>query len=242
MGCGSSKVDAGAQNNLFCLSCIDGRTQETIMGCPGGDAGALFRCLFSCKQVSPETAALNDEAKIKQIILDMSKTLHHLFYYHTDDHASHHFDPKKVKDFSEATKGANIGCGYFKLCCTAPGELGEDEQCQNYAKFFISTLTKAYTESPKVFDYVVLKGDHAEDNVKLFHSTKAYKADGKTFIYHPNVESSEGQKILEAIYSSIPELASNKDEIAQKYQEVCKQHWEHTINYLAPGKDIQEMD
>lgn len=242
MGCGGSKVEAKTDNNLYCLSCIDGRTTQTIMGCPGGDAGALFRCLYACKQVSSETSALDDEQKIIQVIKEVSQKLHHLLYYHTDDHAAHHFNPKSIKDFSEAAQGANIGCGYFKLCCTAPGELGEDSEMQNYAKFFISTLTKSYVQTPKIFDYVTLQGDHAEENVKLFHSKKPFKADGKTFIYHPNVESADGLTILEAIYSVIPDLSSKKDEISQKYQEICKQHWEHTINYLAPGKEIQEID
>lgn len=242
MGCSGSKVDATTANNLFCLSCIDGRTTETIKGCPGGDAGVLFRCLYAAKQVSPDTQGLNDDSKIKKIIIDTTVKLKHIFYYHTDDHAAHHFDPTKISDFSEAAKGENIGCGYLKLCCTAPGELDEDDNLSEYAKFYVSALTKAYTENKKVFDYVVLKGDHAEEQVKLFNGTKPYKADGKTFIYHPNVENTDGHKILEVIYQDIPELASKKDEISQKFQEICKRHWEKTINYLAPGKEIQKMD
>ena len=93
-----------------------------------------------------------------------------------------------------------------------------------------------------MFDYVVLKGDHAEEQVKLFNGTKPYKADGKTFIYHPTVEATDGAKILEVVVQVISELTSKKDDIYAKYKEICKQHWEHTINYLAPGKEIQKMD
>lgn len=48
--------------------------------------------------------------------------------------------------------------------------------------------------------------------------------------------------MLDVILECLLVLTSNKDEFVQRLQEVYDTHWKHTINYLAPGKEIQEMD
>lgn len=225
-----------------CLSCIDGRTTDVILGCPGGDAGALLRCIFACKLVCPEASFLNDEQKYLEIIKETSKQLQHPLYYHTDDHSLHGFDPKTVQNLDEAVKGENIGCGYLKLCCVAPHELEEDENLSNLTKTYIKSLVKGYQENSDLFNYVVLQGGHQETEVKLHNHKKPVQANGKTFIYHPNAEIDTGKIILDAICTAAPEVTPKKEEISKKYQEICKHHWEKTINFLAPGKEIQVIE
>lgn len=225
-----------------CLSCIDGRATDVILGCPGGDAGAILRCLFACKLVNPDAEFLHNQDKIVEIIKEASKELKRPIYYHTDDHSLHGFDPKTITDLEEALKGEHIGCGYLKLCCIAPHELAEDEKLASLTRVFIKALVKTYQENTDLLNYVILKGGHQETDVKLYHSHTPVQANGKTFIYHPNAENNACKTILNALCNVVPELSTKKDEIDQKHQEVCKQHWEKTINYLAPGKEIQVID
>ena len=225
-----------------CLSCIDGRATDVILGCPGGDAGAILRCLYACKHSHPDADFHKDEQKIVEVIKAVSKKLNYPVYYHTDDHSLHDLDPKTITDLEEAIKGEHIGCGYLKLCCIAPHELGEGENLASLTRVFIKALVKAYQENTDLFNYVILKGGHQETEVKLYRGHTPVQANGKTFIYHPNAEAKAGKSILDAVCEVVPELASKKDEIDSKYQEIAKNHWEKTINYLAPGKEIQVLD
>ena len=239
MGCGATKVKATASNNLFCMSCIDGRAKEELMGSPGGDAGNIFRVLYSATLVSPDTSFM--PSTITEILIECQKKFGHEIYFHTDDHAIHHFDPKTATSFEEADEAQNIGCGYFKLCATAPEKLEEDEKCQDLAKTFLKVLTETINKNPDLFDLVCLHGDHNEKYVKKTDSTKPLKADGQTFIYHPKVELAEGGKILDVVIGKFPALADHKDDILDKYKEVCQKHWEHAIAILAPGVEIQSV-
>lgn len=227
-------------NNLQCVSCIDGRATNEIMAAPGGDAGNLFRALLSCYRVT-NSSIFTDESKIKEIIYQTAKTIGHQLYFHTDDHAMHHYDPLTSQP-NEAHVSDHIGCGYFKVCITAPEKLKEDAVCPDIAQKFLRALVSTIQEHKELFDIIILQGGHKEKRVILSHSTKPIKADGETFIYHPNVESTEGGKFLDVIFSLHSELLPKKAEITEYYNNLCKQHWEGTINVLLPGGKIEVQD
>lgn len=240
MGCGSTKVVATDANSLFCLSCIDGRAKNRIMGSPGGDAGNLFRCILACQKIVP-SAKLQDEEKMTKIIKEVCKNLKHHLYYHTDSHAIHDFDPLKGNP-EDASLPCSIGCGYFKVCTTTPEKLEEDEQCAEMAKLFLRTLVKSIQSDAKEFDVVTLEGDHAENQCKLFKHSTPYQADGKTFIYHPQVEYTQGEILLRIIFKLYSELDEKKTEIIPAYHTLCTKHWEKTIGILFPGGEIQTIE
>ncbi|OHS99502.1 hypothetical protein TRFO_34042 [Tritrichomonas foetus] len=239
MGCSASKsVQPTTSNNLFCMSCIDGRATDELKGSPGGDAGNVFR---ACYAVTQECDIKFDQKKLCQIILACAKKFQHELYFHTDDHAVHHFDPKTATNYDDACKAENIGCGYFKLCATAPEKLDEDEKCVELASAFLKALVETIHDNPKNFDVVCLHGDHNEKYVKKSKLMKPLKADGQTFIYHPKVELEEGDKIIDVLCEIEPSIKDKKEDVQKTYKKICKSHWEHAIEVLAPGVEIEKI-
>ncbi|OHT00840.1 hypothetical protein TRFO_32401 [Tritrichomonas foetus] len=239
MGCGGSKVQATASNNLFCMSCIDGRATDEMMGSPGGDAGNVFRSIYATSNIFPDIVF--DQKKMEEIILLCAKKFGHQLYYHTDDHAILHYNPKNDDHYDEAIKAENIGCGYFKLCVTAPDKLEESEKCVELAKTFLKALSEDVHDNSNKFDVVCLHGEHHELHVVISKIVKPLKADGETFIYHPKMELLEGQKIISTIGELELIILTKKDEIVEEYRQICKKHWSHVIVVLAPGVEIEKI-
>ena len=218
---------------------MDGRATNLILGSPGGDAGIIFRFLRAAQIVLPEVQFPANV--ISDILIACHKHFNHKIYFHTDDHAIHHYDPATSKNYDDAVVPQNIGCGYFKVCTNFPEKLQEDEKMGEFAKTFLKTLIQTIQEHPDLFEVTCLHGDHVEKFVKKTASLEPLQADGVTFIYHFKAEENQGPLIFDAVAEVVPAILGQKNEILAKFDEVCDQHWSHAIGLLAPGIEIQTV-
>jgi hypothetical protein len=206
-------------------SCIDGRAHGSLYGSPGGDGGLLLRVLLAAKKVIGYDPSSDD---IRALIAKSKRPL----YFHTDNHATHHYDPRKT--FSpECSSAGNIGCGYFKASIHSPEKIGPSDPATLSAvaaKVWTALCALAAQKSPAV-ECVELTGNHAENDVVVVEKFEPADPAGHCFVYHPGHEEAVGAQFIDLI----PGGAGKKPEIAAALKEICAEHWNGAISLLAPG-------
>jgi hypothetical protein len=170
--------------------------------------------------------------EIKKFIARYSAYVHRPLYIHTDDHATHHYDPRVRFDEGAFGQMANIGCGYFKACIYMPDKIQaqEQESLQRIAKKVYQAFCELASENPKIVACVELKGAHKEDDVLIVSNSTKADPDGHVFVYHPEHEYVVGSQMFDVLETEI-----EKERLLKRFRKICEEHWNGAINLLAPG-------
>jgi hypothetical protein len=78
-----------------------------------------------------------------------------------------------------------------------------------------------------------LEGDHSENDVVVVETFDKADPDGHCFVYHPRHEELIGGLLVDLICSEYD--INRQDDVKEKLQEICEEHWNGAINLLAPG-------
>jgi len=166
--------------------CVDGRSQDGIIGTPGGNMGEFILMLDAAEKVAKETI------RSAEVFHILSQYIKHFgaFYMHTDTHALQNmlsvikkdkqFSDLKIKTISDIEElirkpskehqpalleyliqSSSVGCGHIKLMLNYPNEYGVRTK-------LITTAIRAYFRElwgGTPLDYVVLDHEHEESAV-----------------------------------------------------------------------------
>ena len=237
----SSKSSSDSYYSPACY-CIDGRETTPCFGSPGGDAGIILRVVYAYYLVKGKELSLDE---LKKLIVESSIILSRPIYFHSDSHAKEHIDlTSEVKNIDDLYKPENIGCGYFKLAMTNQTKLNEEEGA-NLSKIarnvYLAVCSTLWAEKARI-NFVVLKGDHKEDAVKVSKSTtETLDPEGHIFVYHPTKESNDTKKVIEALAHMV-NVGDDEENIYKKALEINDRHWKGAIDVLAPGIEHQMIE
>jgi hypothetical protein len=221
-----------------CSSCIDGRAHGLLYGSPGGDAGIVLRVLVAAKAILGVDPSID---RIKALITKYGGSAKRALYFHTDTHATHHYDPRTKFDAQKCCQAAHIGCGYFKGSIHMPEKIGPSDTASLSAlgqKVWSAFCALAAGKSSAV-QCVELEGEHAENDVVVVEKFEKADPDGHCFVYHPGHEEAIGGQLVDLICQEYD--VNRQDEVKAQFKEVCKEHWDGAITLLAPGVEHRHI-
>lgn len=171
------------------VSCVDGRSQRSVIGAPGGEAGELLLGLATLEQV---TKAQLDMKKLSPLIDAYINAMGSL-YLHTDRHAlevlgealqhderftswrSKLKTPEDIERFvrhpphgaeaallEQLLKPEHTGCGHLRLILQRPAEYGVRVEL---TQALLKELYRRMWASPEQLSFHILDGSHAEEAV-----------------------------------------------------------------------------
>jgi hypothetical protein len=214
---------------MSCSSCIDGRARGAVFGSPGGDAGIVLRVLLAARKV----CALDPSAaEVAALVESYSASAGRPLYFHTDSHATHHYDPRAAFT-PECTAARSIGCGYFRAGIHSPRALGaaEPEAVSALASVVWTAFCSLAAAGSPAVRCVELTGDHAEDDVVVVERPEPADPAGHCFVYHPLHEQAVAAELVAALRAD----AKASAEITAALKGICAEHWNGAITLLAPG-------
>jgi len=158
------------------FSDIDGRSEEKILGTPGGDVAEYILALGAYED---ETKTVLDQATATGLLMEYLKTMSRVkFYMSTSEHAHENAtsasgcrnldisDPpedKKAELLETIVKPENVGCRHLKFMLTAPQEYQTRAELvkMGIRAFHQVMWNKTFTGHTKLC-YILLKGAHKE--------------------------------------------------------------------------------
>jgi hypothetical protein len=260
-------------------SCVDGREDHAVVGTPGGDAGELLLALATVEDLTGKELGEGDIVTLFDAYVESFGR----FYFHSDEHALEHLrhaleaDPRfagvRLPPGPEAlTKflarppvplreallehvlaPKNVGCGHLRLLLSDPEAYGVRI---GLAQALGRVVFRLLWTQPEAIDFVVLRGEHAEEavvNVTLPGEVHAYtnvpaippKIGGHSvFVNHPQVAAFVRKQHAHFLFEELPMLRSSGRPIAEFEQVLAEKADKQlglTVGALASGLPVFEL-
>lgn len=247
-----SAMEVMTQGNA---ECIDGRSDQRVVGIPGGDMGDIILKIAASERAS------NHEFSDREIEAIFDRYLERNpggFYMHTDDHGLQHAamdmpgggisqaeleqmiaDPGNNQEIllDVLTNAHSIGCGHIKRMVTHPQEYpgvrpGIIQNCLR--KFF----REKWAQNPRI-DYAKLRGEHQERAVVRIRRQGGLRPESPVPLVQPNVQiSNRHGTVSDSVFILHTDMAERKkDEFTENALEITQlpanvQHRIETITTL----------
>jgi len=158
------------------FSDIDGRSEEKILGTPGGDIAEFILALSSYEE---ETKGSIDQATATGLLMEYLKTMSRTkFYMSTSEHAHDNLtsasgcknveisDPPegiKAMLLEAVTQPDNVGCKHLKMMLSSPAEYQTRKEIVEIGirSYYQVMWNKTFTGHTKLC-FIMLKGPHKE--------------------------------------------------------------------------------